>query len=70
MQKYNKYKKQYEKDQQTSKSIDKSFMKSSQDNLIDESDYESLCKTLLSIWMNQKMNVFQNHGHKSKIELF
>ena len=43
MQKYNKYKKLYEKDQQTIKSFDKLYRKSLQDNLIDISEYESLC---------------------------
>ena len=38
---YNKYKKQIEEDQQTNKSFDKLYRKSFQDNLIDESEYES-----------------------------
>ena len=42
--KYNKYKKQYEKDQNTIKSFDKLYRKSLQDNVIDETEYESLCK--------------------------
>ena len=42
--KYNKYKKQYEKDQQTIKSFDKLDRKSLQANVIDKSEYESLCK--------------------------
>ena len=41
--KYNKYKKQYEKDQQTVKSFDKLYRKSLQDNVIDKSENESLC---------------------------
>ena len=41
--KYNKYKKQYERDQQTIKSFDKFYRKSLQDNIIDETEYESLC---------------------------
>ena len=41
--KYNKYKKQYERDQQTIKSFDKLYRKSLQDNLIDKNEYESLC---------------------------
>ena len=41
--KYKKYKKQYERDQQTIKSFDKLYRKSSQDNVIDKSEYESLC---------------------------
>ena len=42
--KYNKYKKQYERDQQTIKSFDKLYRKSLQDNVIDKNEYESLCK--------------------------
>ena len=42
-QKYNNYKKQYEKDQETIKSFDKLYRKSLQDNMIDRSEYESLC---------------------------
>ena len=41
--KYNKYKTQYEKDQQTIKSFDKLYRKSLQDNIIDKNEYESLC---------------------------
>ena len=41
--KYNKYKKQYEKDQQTIKSFDNLYRKSLQDIVIDKSEYESLC---------------------------
>ena len=41
--KYNKYKKQYEKDQNTIKSFDKLYRKSLQDNVIDKSENESLC---------------------------
>ena len=41
--KYNKYKKHYEKDQQTIKSFDKLYRKSLQDTVIDKSEYESLC---------------------------
>ena len=42
--KYNKYKKQYERDQTTIKSFDKLYRKSLQDNIIDKNEYESLCK--------------------------
>ena len=41
--KYNKYKKQYERDQNTIKSFDKLYRKSLQDNVIDKSEYEILC---------------------------
>ena len=40
---YNKYKKQYERDQQTIKSFDKINGKSLQDKVIDKTEYESLC---------------------------
>ena len=42
--KYNKYKKQYERDQNTIKSFDKLYRKSLQDNVIDKTEYENLCK--------------------------
>ena len=38
MQKYNKYKKQFEKDQQTIESFDKLYKKSLQDNVIDKNE--------------------------------
>ena len=41
--KYNKYKNQYDKDQNTIKSFDKLYRKSLQDNVIDKNEYESLC---------------------------
>ena len=41
--KYNKYKKQYERDQNTIKSFDKLYRKSLQENVIDKNEYESLC---------------------------
>ena len=44
MQKNNKYKKQYKRDQQTIKSFGKLHRKSLEDNVIDKNEYESLCK--------------------------
>ena len=41
--KYNKYRKQYEKDQQTTESFDKLCRKSSQNNITDKNEYESFC---------------------------
>ena len=41
--KYNKYKKLYERDQQTVKSFDKLYRKSLQDNVIDKTEYERVC---------------------------
>ena len=56
--KYNKYKKQYERDQLTIKSFDKLYRKSLQDNVIDKTEYESLC------------NIFTKHVDENKNEFF
>ena len=56
--KYNKYKKQYERDQQTIKSFDKLYRKSLQDNVIDKTEYESLC------------NIFTRYVDQNKNESF
>ena len=56
--KYNKYKKQYERDQNTIKSFDKLYRKSLQDNVIDKSEYESLC------------NIFTKYVDENKNESF
>ena len=56
--KYNKHKKLYERDQQTIKSFDKLYRKSLQDNVIDKTEYESLC------------NVFTKYVDENKNESF
>ena len=56
--KYNKYKKQYEKDQQTNNSFDKLYRKSLQDNVIDKTEYEKLC------------NIFTKNVDENKNESF
>ena len=56
--KYNKYKKQYERDQLTIKSFDKLYRKSLQDNIIDKNEYESLC------------NIFTKYIDENKNESF
>ena len=56
--KYNKYKKQYERDQQSIKSFDKLYRKSLQDNVIDKTEYDSLC------------NVFTKYVDENKNESF
>ena len=56
--KYNKYKKQYERDQQTIKSFDKLNRKPLRDNLIDKTEYESLC------------NIFTKYVDENKNESF
>ena len=56
--KYNKYKKLYERDQNTIKSFDKLYRKSLQDNIIDKTEYESLC------------NIFTRYVDENKNESF
>ena len=58
MNKYNKYKKQYERDQLTIKSFDKLYRKSLQDNVIDKTEYESL------------YNIFTKYVDENKNESF
>ena len=53
--KYNKYKKQYERDQQTIKSFDKLYRKSLQDNLINKSEYENLCN-IFTAYVDENKN--------------
>ena len=53
--KYNKYKKQYERDQNTIKYFDKLYRKSLQDNIIDKIEYESLCK-IFTKYVDQNKN--------------
>ena len=56
--KYSKYKKQYEHDQNTIKSFDKLYRKSLQDNIIDKTEYENLC------------NIFTRYIDENKNESF
>ena len=56
--KYNKYKKLYERDQNSIKSFDKLYRKSLQDNVIDKTEYESLC------------NIFTKYVDENKNESF
>ena len=53
--KHNKYKKHYERDQNTIKSFDKLYRKSLQDNVIDKTEYESLCN-IFTKYINEKKN--------------
>ena len=56
--KYKKYKKQNERDQNTIKSFDKLYRKSLQDNVIDKNEYASLC------------NIFTKHVDENKNKSF
>ena len=56
--KYNKYKKLYERDQNTIKSFDNLYRKSLQDKIIDKTEYQSLC------------NIFNKYVDENKSESF
>ena len=56
--KYNTYKKTYERDQNTIKPFDRFYRKSLQDNVIDKNEYESLC------------NIFTKYVDENKNESF
>ena len=53
--KYNKYKKQYERDQNTIRSFDNLYRKSLQDNVIDKNEYQSLCN-ISTKYINENKN--------------
>ena len=68
--KYNKNKKLYEKDQQTIKSFDKFHRKSLQDNIIDETEDENLCNIFTkNVDENKNESFFLNMNIK-KINFF
>ena len=68
--KYNKYKKQYERDQQTIKSFDELYTKSLQDNVIKKMIMKVYVIFLLFMLMKIKMSLFYKHEHKNKIKFF
>ena len=68
--KYNKNKKQHERDQQTIKSFDKLYRKSLQDIVTDKSEYESLCNNFTKYVDEKKTNLFYKYEYKHKIKLF
>ena len=68
--KYNKYKKKHERDQQTLKSFDKLYRKSLQNNVIDKNEYESLCNIFTKYVDEKKTNLFYKHEYKNKIKFF
>ena len=55
--KYNKYKKLYERDQQTIKFFDKLYRKFLQDNVTDKTEYESVCNTFTK-YVDENKNKF------------
>ena len=58
MKKYSKFKKQYEKYQQTIKYFDKLYRKNFKDNLIDRIEYESLSKYFTKYLVETKTESF------------
>ena len=69
--KYNKYKKQYERDQNTIKSFDKLYRKSLQDNVIDKTEYDSLCNIFTRyVDENKNESFFINMNIKIKLNFF
>ena len=56
--KYKKYKKHYEKDQQTITTFDRLYRKSLQKNVIDNNEYDRLC------------NFFTKYSDRTKNEIF
>ena len=69
--KYNKYKKLYERDQNTIKSFDKLYRKSLQDNVIDKNEYDSLCNIFTKyIDENKNEPFFINMNIKIKLNFF
>ena len=69
--KYKKYKNQYEKDQQTTKSFDKLYRKSLQNKVIDKSDSESLCNNFTKYLEETKNeSFFINMNIKIKFNFF
>ena len=68
--KYNKYKKQYERDQNTIKSFDKFYRRSLQDNIIDKTEYENLCNIFTKNVDENKKRSFYKYEYKNKIKLF
>ena len=68
--KYNKYKKQYERDQQAVKYFDKFYKKSLQDSIIDKTEYESLCNIFTKYVDENENESFYKYEHKNKINFF
>ena len=69
--KYNKYQKLYERDQQTIKSFKKLYRKSFQDNVIKKMNMKVyVIFFLLNVLIKVRMNLFYNYEYKNKYEFF
>ena len=67
--KNSKYKKQYERDQQTIASFDKFYSKCLQDNVIDQNEYESPCNVFTKYVDETKMELFCKYKYKNEIRI-
>ena len=69
--KYNKYKKQYERDQNTIKPFDKLYRTSLQYNITNKTEYESLCN-IFTRYVDENKNepFFINMNIKIKLNIF
>ena len=74
--KYNKYKKLYRRDQETIKSFNKLYRKSLQDYVIDKNEYESLCNFFTryvdenkneSFFINMNINIKTKFSSQTKL---
>ena len=68
--KHNKYKKRFEKDQQSIKSVNKLYRKSLQDNVIDKIEYESLCNIFTKNIDESKKRIFLMKLNRKKHKFF
>ena len=58
--KYNKYKNQFERGQQTTKAFDNLYRNTLQDKIFDKNEYESLCITFIYMVMKKTLNLLKN----------
>ena len=70
MQKYSKNKKVNEKDRQTTKSFDKLYRKSLEDNVIDKNEYEFFWNNFTKDLDEAKIEPFFKQEYKNMSELF
>ena len=70
MQKYSKYKKVDEKDQQTIKAFDKIYRKNLQDNISQKNAYECSCNIFTNYLDETNTNLLYKHEQKVKRNFF
>ena len=70
MEKFKKYKKHYQRDQQTFVSFDNFYRKSLHDKTSDISEYESLSEFFIKVLDGTKNECYYEYEHKNEIEYF